>query len=65
MSLPAPLALRVMVDPLSVSAPVAFPAVNVLPEPEATIVLPSDESVVKVAVSGVVVPIAVPLMPSA
>src|SRR5947199_150527 len=54
-----------MVEPFKVSAPVLLPAVNMLPAPDASIVLPFEERVVKAAVAGVDAPIAVPLIPVA
>ena len=64
-SLPAPLAARVNVEPVIEAAPVVFPAVNVEAAPDAKVVLPEEERVVKAAVDGVVAPIAVELMPVA
>ncbi len=52
-----------MVEPFNVKALPVLPAVN---DPaDASVVLPDDERVVKAAVAGVVVPIAVPLIPVA
>ena len=57
--------LAVMVEPLRVSAPVLFPAVNVDPAEVASVVLPVDERVVNAAEDAVVAPIAVFSMPPA
>lgn len=65
MAFPTPLALIVTVEPFTVTAPVVLPAVNVFPAPEDKIVLPEEERVVKMAVDGVVAPIAVALIPVA
>ena len=64
-ALPVPLALITTVEPLILTAPVVFPAVSVLPAPDARVVLPEEESVVNAPVDGVSVPMAVLLIPVA
>ena len=64
-ALPVPLAVMATVEPFRATAPVVLPAVRVEPAVEAKVVLPVDDRVVKAAVDGVVVPIAVLLIPVA
>jgi hypothetical protein len=62
---PVPFALIATTEPLIVTAPVVFPAVNVLAAFDAKVVFPEEPRVVKLAVDGVVAPIAVELIPVA
>lgn len=57
--------LAVIVAPFNVVVPVVFPAVRLLPAPDAKEVVPDEVRVVKAAVEGVSVPMAVPLIPVA
>ena len=57
--------LAVRVEPYRFKVPVVLPAAKVEPAPEARVVLPVEERVVKAPVEGVVAPMAVLLMPVA
>ena len=59
------LTLAVIVEPVRVSAPVVFPAVNVLPAFEARVVLPVEERVEVVLIPPVVLSIPASLIVSA
>lgn len=61
--LPTPLALMPTVEPLTVTAPVVFPAVRVDPAPDDRVVLLFEAKVVNAPVDLVSVPIAVLLIP--
>src|SRR3989344_9529962 len=62
-SFPVPFAVKSKVVPVKENIPVVFPIVVDAPAPEAKVVVELEESVVKAAVEGVVVPIAVEFIP--
>ncbi len=55
--LPVPLAVKEIVEPPMLTAPVVLPIVVIEPEVEAKVVFPDEAKVVKLAVEGVVAPI--------
>src|SRR6188768_4294719 len=65
MPFPSPFAVNAIVDPLTETAPVVLPAVNVAPAPEESVVSPDEARVVNAAVDGVEAPRAVALIPVA